>query len=351
MKCISLQSSNDKNMKPVIETNSLKAWILASRPKTWAAAIAPVVVGCALAYHYGSFNLFQSLFCLLFAVTMQIAANLINDLFDFLKGSDGEDRLGPQRATAQGWITPEAMKKGIVAVIASGCLFGLLILLPTLLQNPIADAFKQCCLLILVGVTCVIFAYCYTSGPFPLAYNGLGDVSVILFFGIVATGFTAYVQVLQWHQSFFLYGLAIGCVVDTLLVLNNYRDRETDEKSGKKTSVVRHGERFGRILYFCLGIVGEAIAFTLFSYTAKEIAKEIAMSTIIYNTLYKDLLCILFTPTLVCIYLIPHFLTWSKICEIRSGMLLNSLIGATSRNMILFAITLSFGIVFSNLNF
>ena len=327
-------------MESNIETNSFKAWLLASRPKTWAAAIAPVIVGCALAYHYQSFNLFQSFFCLLFAVSMQVAANLINDLYDFLKGSDGEDRLGPQRATAQGWITPDAMKKGIVTTILFGCLCGLFLLIPIISSNEPAVAFKTCCILILVGVACVIFAYCYTSGPFPLAYNGLGDVSVILFFGLVATGFTTYVQTLEWYKDVTFCGLAVGCVVDTLLVLNNYRDRETDEKAGKKTSVVRHGDQFGRILYLCLGIVAVGLTFQIYAIGVESISDAIAGVPLSHDLRY------LLLPIMVCIYLLPHYLTWCNICEINNGILLNSLIGATSRNMILFAATLSIAIIY-----
>ncbi len=311
-----------------IKRNSVKAWILASRPKTWAAAIAPVIVGCAIAYNHFSFKPGAAIACLLFAVSMQIAANLINDLFDFLKGSDKEDRLGPLRATAQGWITPDCMKKGIIAVIIFGCLCG---------STLIYYAGWQ---MILVGLFCVIFAYLYTSGPLPLAYNGLGDIAVVLFFGLIAVGFTAYVQILQWDSTLTLCGIATGLVVNALLVLNNYRDREQDERAGKRTSVVLHGELFGRYLYLFMGIV--AIFFVIkFFFVFSYVTLPHLLKPVIGTGIMLTILKMVAFPTLICAYIIPHYITWRKICEIREGKRLNSLIGETSRNMIIFALILT----------
>ena len=316
-------------MEELVKQNSLKAWVLASRPKTWAAAIAPVIVGSAIAFNHHAFQPIAALCCLIFAVTMQIAANLINDLYDFKKGSDGDDRLGPPRATAQGWITPDCMKKGIIIDIIIGCLFGSVLI------------FYGGWQMILVGIFCVIFAYLYTSGPFPLAYNGLGDLAVILFFGVIAVGFTAYVQILAWDNTITFCGIATGLVINALLVLNNYRDREQDEKSGKRTSIVLHGEKFGRFLYLFMGVL--AIAFVViyiftFSYA---VIPHILSSWLDKESFLITILKVIAFPTLVCIYLIPHFLTWRKICEIRAGKALNALIGETSRNMIIFAILLT----------
>lgn len=316
-------------MEEEIKQNSLKAWILAARPKTWAAAIAPVIVGCAIAFNHFSFKPVAAICCLLFAVTMQIAANLINDLYDFKKGSDGDDRLGPPRATAQGWITPKCMKKGIIIDIIFGCLCGSVLILFGGWQ------------MILVGIFCVIFAYLYTSGPFPLAYNGLGDLAVILFFGVIAVGFTAYVQILNWDNTITFCGIATGLVVNALLVLNNYRDREQDEKSGKRTSIVLHGERFGRYLYLFMGIL--AIAFVIkyifvFSYVT---IPHILTPLVGKGNALINITKIIAFPALVCAYLIPHYMTWKKICEIKAGKKLNALIGETSRNMLIFATLLT----------
>lgn len=290
-----------------VKQNSLKAWCLAARPKTLAAAMAPVLVGCALAAFYDSFSLVPSLACLLFAIAMQIAANLINDLYDFLKGSDGEGRLGPLRATAQGWITPDCMKKGILAVVAFGCLCGSLLMFYVGWQ------------LLFVGIFCVLFAYFYTSGPFPLAYNGLGDVAVVLFFGLVAVGFTAYVQILAWPASLTVAGIATGLAVNVLLVLNNYRDVENDAKSGKRTLVVLLGKRFGLYLYLGSGLAAAIL------------------SVVTYCMLgVSPCWCLLALP-----YVVLHSLTWKKIRGIQQPIQLNALIGETSRNMLLFAVLVS----------
>ena len=293
-----------------VKVNSLKAWLLASRPKTLAAAVAPGMVGSSLAFHYGAFKLIPALACLFFAMLMQIAANLINDLFDYLKGTDGEDRKGPQRATAQGWITPSAMKKGICIVVASACLVG---------STLIYYAGWQ---MILVGLLCAAFAYSYTSGPYPLSYHGLGDLAVVVFFGMVAVGFTCYVQWLDWSFFVLLTGVMTGLVINTLLVLNNYRDRDTDWKSGKMTLVVIFGEPFGRYFYLISGWLAAVCVFPYVSFESK------------YDFFYLPALSAL-------LYSLLHFLTWLEMSAIREGECLNDLIGKTSRNMLVFAVMLS----------
>ena len=174
--------------------------------------------------------------------------------------------------------------------------------------------------MILVGCFCVVFAYFYTSGPYPLAYKGLGDVAVILFFGLIAVGFTCYVQTLYWTNIVVFSGLATGMVVNTLLVLNNYRDRDGDMKAGKRTVVVRFGEPFGRYLYLFSGVLAVAIVSLVFM---------------------NEKLCY---PSLTLFYLIPHSLTWRKIGKIRAGKALNTLIGETSRNMLFFSFLFLLGL-------
>jgi 1,4-dihydroxy-2-naphthoate octaprenyltransferase len=295
-----------------IKTTSATAWTLAARPKTLAAAIAPVLVGCALAYYYHAFQWIPALACLFFAILMQVAANLINDLFDYLKGSDNENRLGPLRATAQGWITIPVMKKGIFLTVFLACLIGSILI------------FYGGWKMILVGGLCVAFAYFYTSGPYPLAYNGLGDLAVIVFFGLVAVGFTCYVQTLHWTRVIVFSGLATGMVVNTLLVMNNYRDRDTDRKSGKRTIIVRFGEPFGRYLYLFSGVLAVLVICVI----------RLSDYPIIRSFDY-----------LIIFYLIPHFLTWRKMSKIKRGKALNVLIGETSRNILFFALLLSSGLI------
>ena len=209
----------------MIKTNSVKAWILAARPKTLTGAAIPVMLGCALAYIYGHFQIIPTILCFLFAFLMQIDANFINDLFDFLKGTDREDRLGPERACAQGWISPKAMKTGIGVTTVLAGITGLSLL------------FYSGWEMIPVGIACIIFAFLYTAGPYPLAYHGWGDVLVLIFFGFVPVGCTYYVMAHGWNTSVTITSLACGLIIDTLLMVNNFRDREQDAISGKKLEV------------------------------------------------------------------------------------------------------------------
>lgn len=296
-------------MKREMTLNSFRAWFLAMRPKTLTGAFTPVLIGSALAVMDGAFQFLPVLICFLFAGLMQVAANLINDLFDFLKGTDREDRLGPERACAQGWISPGAMKRGIAVVVTLACLVG-----STLIWYGGA-------VLIGVGALCVLFAFLYTTGPYPLSYKGWGDLLVLIFFGFVPVGGTYYVQALTWTPAVTVGSLVSGLLIDTLLVVNNYRDREADAKSGKRTVVVRFGEPFGRYLYLSLGVGASLLCFTF---------------------LRQGNYLAAFLPQL---YLLPHYLTWRKMVVIHKGQKLNSILGETSRNMLLMGLLLSLGLI------
>ncbi len=277
----------------------LKYWILASRPKTLTAALLPVVTAIALAFSEGKGKWIPSLLCCLFAALMQVAANFINDLYDYKKGTDREDRLGPERACSQGWISPKAMQRGIVVVLIAACVVG-------------------CCLLpyggwglVLIGVACVVFAFLYTT---LLSYMGCGDLLVWVFFGFVPVCGTYYVQALSVSPSAWWLASGCGLVTDTLLVLNNYRDREQDAVSGKRTLIVVLGERFGGMFYLLLGIAG---------YVCVAIAAFYGHG---------------WTAALPLFYLLPHYLTWRKMLQINKGRELNKILGQTSRNMLIFAL-------------
>ena len=293
-----------------VEVNSAKAWVLAARPKTLAAAVVPVLVGSALSVYLGDGAVFdwrKFTICFLFASLMQIAANFINDLFDFLKGSDGKDRLGPERAMAQGWITKKAMYIGIAIVVGMAALCGIMML-------PLIEE-SQVLTMIGVGIFCIFFAYFYTSGPFPLSYNGLGDVAVVGFFGVVATCFTCYCQTPGCFSEpgCIVAGVATGMAINALLVVNNYRDRETDAADGKRTLIVKFGERFGEMLYLWCGLGAVVLMCYVFS-------GNLALT-------------FFYIP-----YIILHLMSYVKLMKIKRGKALNQLIGESSRNMMVFAI-------------
>lgn len=287
----------------------MKAWLLAARPKTLAGAATPVLIGCAFAFSAGVFQWGPAILCFLFAFLMQIDANFINDLFDYLKGADTKERLGPERACSQGWITPRAMKAGITATTLCASLTGLCLLY---YAGPE---------LIIVGLGCVLFAFLYTAGPYPLAYHGWGDLLVLLFFGLVPVGATFYTMSHGLSLQVLLGGVACGLVVDTLLMVNNYRDREQDAKNGKKTLAVRLGGRISGRLYLLLGIGAAALC-------------------LVFLTEGKTGAALL--PQL---YLLPHYLSWRKMLKIERGKELNTILARTSLNMLLFGLLLSAGLI------
>ena len=218
-------------MSGAVKTNSVRAWVLAARPKTLAGAAAPVTMGGACAWMWlnsnwmlpaEAFDWAAFALCMLFAWIMQIDANFVNDYFDFKKGSDTELRLGPKRACAQGWITSGAMKTGIAATTLLACAAGLPLI------------WKGGPWMLAVGAACVLFCFLYTT---KFSRLGLGDLLVLVFFGIVPVGFTFYLQTEVWTIEATLAGLGCGLAVDCLLMVNNYRDRDEDAGQGKKTIV------------------------------------------------------------------------------------------------------------------
>jgi 1,4-dihydroxy-2-naphthoate octaprenyltransferase len=216
----------------------MKVWLLAARPRTLPAAVAPVLVGSALAFHAGHFRPLPALLCLVFALLAQVAANFANDYFDFVKGADGAARVGPRRAVASGLVSPEAMRRATWGVCSAAFLVGLGLL-------PFGGW-----PLLLVGISSLLCAVAYTGGPYPLGYHGLGDIFVFLFFGLVAVGATSFVQTGLLSSDALLAGTAVGLLAANILVVNNFRDVETDRAAGKRTLVVRFGRGFAK-LQFC----------------------------------------------------------------------------------------------------
>ena len=214
----------------------MRAWLLAARPKTLSAAIVPVLIGSALAAHEPAAITWWVFWCALIgALLIQIATNFINDAIDYRKGTDTAERLGPTRVTQAGLLTPERVMTAAWLCLAGAALCGI----PLLLRGGWP--------MLVIGVTSIVMAYAYTGGPFPLAYKGLGEVFVILFFGLIAVGGTFYAHSLQYTGPAFLAGVAAGCLAAVLIVVNNLRDVDGDRRSDKRTTAVRFGETFARI--------------------------------------------------------------------------------------------------------
>ena len=216
------------------EKAGVRVWFEATRPRTLPAAVAPVLVGTALAWRVGQAKWGAAASCLGFALLVQIGTNFANDYYDFLKGADTAERVGPRRAVASGLIAPRTMRAAMIGVFAAAFLLGLTLL-----------AYGGWPLLI-VGVTSIACGIAYTGGPYPLAYHGLGDLFVFIFFGLVATGATAFVQTGRLSAASLVAGAAMGALATNILVANNYRDVETDAKAGKRTLLVRWGRAYGR---------------------------------------------------------------------------------------------------------
>ena len=212
----------------------IRHWLLASRPKTLVIAVVPVLIGAAYASRFGSVDWHIFLHILLAAVFIQIGTNLANDYGDYKSGADNVKRVGPMRVTQAGLIKPAHVKLGFIAAYALAIAFGIL-LIP-----------KGGWPILAIGMLGILAGWAYTNGPYPLGYNGLGELFVLLFFGILAVAGTSYLLVGGWSVESFWIGLAPGLQASAILVANNVRDIETDRAAGKRTLAAAFGRTFGR---------------------------------------------------------------------------------------------------------
>ena len=210
------------------------AWLIAIRPKTLGAAVAPVLIGTALAISDGMFHLLSCLLCFLASILIQIGTNFSNDYYDFLKGADTSERLGPKRVTQSGLLEPDAVKQLFIIVFGLAVLCGVFLVV------------RGGWPILLIGLLSIASGILYTGGPFPLAYHGFGDIFVLLFFGPIAVSGTYYVQALEWRELTILAGLIPGLTATALISINNLRDAPTDVKVNKRTLAVKFGENFVR---------------------------------------------------------------------------------------------------------
>jgi 1,4-dihydroxy-2-naphthoate polyprenyltransferase len=221
-----------------------RVWLDAARPRTLPAAIAPVVAATGLAIQDEVLVIPAAVACLGFALLIQIGTNFANDYFDFVKGADTAERVGPRRAVAAGLVAPATMRAATIAVFIAAFLVGL-----TLLPYGGWP-------LLVVGVLSILCGVAYTGGPYPLAYHGWGDAFVFVFFGLVAVAATYFVQAGRLVADVWVVAAGIGALATNILVVNNYRDIATDRKAGKHTLAVRLGPRLTRWQF----LAGHAIA-------------------------------------------------------------------------------------------
>jgi 1,4-dihydroxy-2-naphthoate octaprenyltransferase len=230
-------------MRETSRLSKLQIWILAVRPKTLPAAMASVIIGSSLAYKDGNFRLFPALAALCISILLQIGANFANDVFDYQRGADTVQRVGPLRVTQAGLLTPGEVRLGMIVV------FTLSIVLGSYL------AWVAGWLVIIIGLSAILAALAYTGGPFPFGYHSLGDLFVLIFFGFVAVCGTYYVQTQTIGIPVIWAGFAMGLLITNILVVNNLRDIETDRVAGKVTLAVRLGIAGTRLEYLVFLII------------------------------------------------------------------------------------------------
>lgn len=229
--------------------SKFRLWFSIIRPRTLPASVAGVVAGSIYAWSQDCFVALPSIVALVFAVSAQIASNLANDYFDFLKGADGAGRVGPKRYLTTGEVSPGAMMAATMTALSVAALSGLSLIFIT-----------GKLWLLGAGIVIILAAVAYSGGPYPLSRHALGDVAVILFFGLISVCFTFYVQSLYFDWGVLLLGLSVGLVTDNILVVNNYRDMEQDAAAGKHTLITRYGRKLGQRLYYWNGVAAMFMA-------------------------------------------------------------------------------------------
>lgn len=281
----------------------IRHWVEAMRLRTLPVSVAGVIAGTGCAVLLGSFRAAPALLCLLFAMLAQVASNFGNEYYDFKNGIDSKGRAGFRRGVTEGDISPVAMKRATYCTLLAAATVGCAML------------FYGPWWLVIVGIVIMLFALAYSAGPYPLSHHGLGDIAVVLFFGIVPVVFTCYLQVGSWNclHVALPVSVSVGLLAANVLVVNNYRDMEDDAAVGKRTTVVIFGRRVMAVAYLLSGVVAMAL---------------------MYNVWRMLPLCSLSAPAM---YLVLHFVTWRLLVRAK-GAALNPLLGRTAVNLLLFAL-------------
>ena len=288
---------------------SLMLWVMAARIRTLGAAIAPVMLGSAMAYEQGHLSWLAVLAAFFSAIFIQIGTNYANDYFDYIKGADTEDRLGPTRVTQAGLIAPKQVFMAFIMMFFLAGVSGLYLVY--LGGWPI----------LLLGVLSILSGILYTGGPFALAYLGLGDIFVLIFFGLVATGGSYYVQTHEINGSVLLAGLGVGLLATAILAVNNLRDRLTDTSSGKKTLAVRFGARACQFEYLLCWMGAAAIPILIYLFLPEKHVLSLWASA-----------CIL-----------PAIPTIKQVLSLDADPALNPILGKTGAYLFVYSLLFSLG--------
>jgi 1,4-dihydroxy-2-naphthoate octaprenyltransferase len=288
-----------------------QAWLLASRPKTLPAAVAPVIIGSAVAFAEGGFRIGPALAAFLGALLLQIGANLANDVFDFEKGADQHDRLGPMRVTQAGLLSPREVKIGMWLTFVLAALCGIYMTL-------VSGWF-----ILLIGFLAILAAIAYTGGPFPYGYKGLGEVFVFIFFGFAAVCGTYYAHTTFISQLAVLSSVPVGLLIVAILIVNNVRDYDSDKTANKKTLAVRFGLPWAQQEFITVVILA-------FVFIILMVITDIATPWILLTWLSIPLV----------------FSTSSSVLNQR-GRILNKTLAETGRLTLIFSLLYSIGLILS----
>ena len=281
----------------------IRCWIEAMRLRTLPVSIAGVIAGTGCAIMLDSFNALPAFLCLLFAILAQIAANFGNEYYDYKNGIDRKGRAGFRRGVTEGEIDPQSMKRATFVVLALAAAVGSTMLL----YGP--------WWLVIVGVLIMIFALAYSAGPYPLSHHGLGDLAVVIFFGIIPVTFTCFLQSgnMEGMTIIIPTSVTVGLLAANVLIVNNYRDMEDDAAVGKRTTVVIFGRKFMGLAYLLSGIAGMVLMIPVWA-SLTSWALPVPL-----------------------IYIILHIKVWLKLRE-ATGAGLNPLLGRTAVNLLIFSV-------------
>lgn len=292
----------------------IKIWLECFRLRTLPVSLSGVIIAIGIAKWQHEFKWAPALLCLVFAVLAQIVSNTANEYFDYLQGTDKPGRVGPRRGVTEGDISPKTLRNVTFGLLALACAVG-------------------CCLipyggwwLLPVGITIALAALAYSTGPYPLSYHGLGELTVFIFFGLVPVNLTYFVQALHFDPLVVLASITIGLLGVNVLLVNNYRDVEDDRDAGKRTSVVIFGRQPAALAYLINGYAGMGMLSALWVMIAARWGMGRTLPV--------------WTLAIPLIYLVMHTSTWYKLTH-RDGSALNPLLGETARNMLIFTLLLT----------